>query len=42
MDKNTMTVEQYAEQLNKKLAGVATKEELTAFKTELEALNKRE
>src|SRR5690554_2803692 len=42
MDKNTMTVEQYAEQLNKRLAGVATKEELTAFKTQLEELNKRE
>lgn len=37
-----MTVEQYAEQLNKRLAGVATKEELTAFKAQLEELNKRE
>ena len=42
MDKNTMTVEQYAEQLNKKLADVATKEELTAFKAQLDELNKRE
>lgn len=42
MEKNTMTVEQYAEQLNKRLAGVATKEELTAFKAQLEELNKRE
>lgn len=37
-----MTVEQYAEQLNKKLADVATKEELAAFKAQLEELNKRE
>lgn len=37
-----MTVEQYAEQLNKRLADVATKEELTEFKAQLEELNKRE
>ena len=42
MGKEELTVEQFAEQLNKKLETVATKTELTAFKAQLDELAGKE